>query len=160
MNSLTSYIEAAAVAALAGTGTFVHDSPELATLVLNSAMLPAIIYGESVLEMANTQSRGITATVTIYFGAAVPGAGDDYALDSKTVAAMQLLCNRFIAILDDPMALTKVESQKYVPFHKAYEAMLSGTGCQFRLTVPATPLLVRCLPGAAPVITNMAVAGA
>lgn len=160
MNSLTSYVQSAALAALAGTGSFIHDSPELATLKLNSAQLPAIIYGEPVLKQSDSQARGITATVTIFFASTTPGLGDDYDASLQTIATMQLLCNQFLAILDGPMALTKVENITRGDLFKVYEAVLDGVTCQFTLTVPVAPLVVRCLPGAAPVITNFTAVGA
>ena len=145
MNSLTSYIEAAAVAALAGTGTFVHDSPELATLVLNSAMLPAIIYGEPTLAQADASSRVETSTVTLYFATSKPGAGDSAALHYGAVAQMDALKHRFFSLLDSS-PYVRIDALKATPFANAYEAMLDGVGCQFLLTVPSAPLVVRCLP--------------
>ena len=165
-STLANHIEAAALFALAGTGTFIHESQAQATLTANYAALPAIVYGTATLSQALASSRVESATVTVYFADATPGAGDDADATHATQDRMQLLRRRFLAALDAG-PLVQVEGIKATPHEAIYEAMLDGVGCQFTLTVPAAPLLVPCLPGAivvppvplAPRITNFVAVG-
>lgn len=159
MNSLDQYIAAAALAALQGTGSFLHESQGQATLTANYAALPVIVYGTATASQPQASSRVEAATVTVYFAAATPGPGDNAAATHATQERMQALARRFLAALDAG-PLVQVEGIKATPMAGIYEAVLDGIGCQFTLTVPAGSLVAACLPGAVvpvprPTITNL-----
>ena len=159
MNSIDQHLSDAATAALAGTGAFIHESQGQATLTANYAALPVIVYGTATTSQQQASSRVEVAAITVYFADATPGAGDDAAATHATQDRMQQLKRRFLAALD-AAPLVQVDGIKATPMAGIYEAVLDGVGCQFLLTVPSAPLVVRCLPGAAPVITNFTAAGA
>ena len=144
MTSPAAYIQAAALAALNGTGTFAHESNAQATLTLNAAALPAIIYGTATVGQPRPDSRAESTTATVYFADATPGPGDDAAATYATQERMQGLKRRFLAALD-AYPLAQVDGIKATPFAVTYEAMLDGVGAQFTLTVPAGSLVEACL---------------
>ena len=149
MTSLDTCIAAAATAALAGAGSFIHESQAQATLAANNAPLPAIIYATATTSQQAASSRVEAATVTVYFAAATAGAGDNAAATYDTQQQMHQLKRRFLAALDTG-ALVQVDGIKATPMAGLYEAVLDGVGCQFTLTVPAAPLLPACLPACLP----------
>lgn len=156
MSTLDQYIAAAAATALAGVGSFIHESQAQATLTANYAALPAIVYGTATLSQALTSSRVESATVTVYFADATPGLGDDAAAIYATQARMHTLKRRFLAALDAG-PLVQIDAIRATPQAAIYEAMLDGIGCQFTHTVPANGLLLACLPGyVAPVVVPAA----
>lgn len=144
MSTLDQTIAAAAAYALAGVGSFIHESQAQATLQANYAALPAIVYGTATVSQTLASSRVEAANVTVYFADATPGLGDDAAATYATQDRMQALKRRFLAALDaDP--LVQVEGLRAAPMAGIYEAMLDGIGCQYTLTVPAPSLVVACL---------------
>ena len=159
MSALIQYIEAAATTALQGVGSFIHEAQGQATLTANYAALPVIVYGTATTSQQQASSRVESAQLTVYFGDATPGAGDDAAATYATQERMQQLKRRFLAALDTGL-LVQVDGIKATPMAGIYEAVLDGIGCQFTLTVPADALIVACLPGAvvpapSPTITNL-----
>ena len=145
MSSLDQSIAAAAAYALAGVGSFIHESQAQATLTANYAALPAIVYGAATTSQPLPGSRVESATLTVYFADATPGAGDDAAATYATQDRMQLLKRRFLAALDAG-PLVQLDGIRATPMAGIYEAVLDGIGCQFTLSVPAPPLLAACLP--------------
>lgn len=156
MSTLDQTIAAAAAYALAGVGSFIHESQAQATLTANYAALPAIVYGTATVSQTLASSRVEAANVTVYFADATPGLGDDAAATYATQDRMQALKRRFLAALDAG-PLVQLDSIKANPFAVGYEAMLDGLGCQFTLTLPAgvycPPRVVVPAP-VAPTITN------
>lgn len=145
MTSPAAYLQAAAAAALAGAGTFLHYRPEQATLELNSAPLPAIVYSDLTVSQATSTSRTESAPVRLYFATSRPGHGDDPEAGNAAVADMRALAARFMGALDSSH-LTDIAGLRATPFYNAYEAELDGVGFEFTLTVPASSLRVACPP--------------
>ena len=166
MNSHAEYIQAAALFALAGTGSFLRESAAMATLDINSAALPVIVLADYTTTQLNENSKVQAAALTIWFGDATPGPGDDAAARHVTETRMSRLKDRLLAALSaEP--LTERLNEKASGMPSMFEAMLDGIGCQFTLTVPPGSLPLACLPGAivvppvplAPRITNFVVTG-
>jgi hypothetical protein len=144
-SSPTQYLQAAALAALAGVGSFFHERPEQAGLDLNTAVLPAIIFRDYTVSQSTPTANTETAPVLLYFATSRPGQGDDPAAGNAAVAAMQALAARFMAALDSS-DFTQIVGLKANPFYNAYAAELDGVGFEFTLTVPAASLHLPCPP--------------
>ncbi len=134
MSSPAEYIQAAAL--IAGAGTFLHERREQVTLTANSCALPAIVLYDYTTSQASANSRVGTAPVTLYFGDARPGQGDDAAAQNEVVERMRTLAKTFLAALNTS-PLVQLENLRETPFYNAYEAELDGVGVQFTLTVPS-----------------------
>ena len=144
MINIDQTIAAAAAYALAGVGSFIHESQAQATLTANYTALPAIVYGTATVSQTLASSRVEAANVTVYFADATPGLGDDAAATYATQDRMQALKRRFLAALDAG-PLVQVDGLRATPMAGIYEAMLDGIGCQYTLTIPAPSLVVACL---------------
>ena len=161
MTSLDQHLSDAATAALAGTGTFIHESQVEATLTANYAGFPVIVYDTPVRKQARPGIGVKTAQMTLFFLDATPGAGDNAAARYATQDRMELLCTRFTALLDLSNDV-EITDEVVLPRGGMYESMLDGVLFQFAFKVKASAAIVACLPGAivvppvplAPPITN------
>ena len=137
-------LEAAALLALSGTGSFLYQSAEQAELSAQDHALPLIVCYDFTTSQASPNSRTESAALTLYFADARPGQGDDPAAHHATTAAMEALKRRFLAALDaGPLA--QLDGIRATPFAGYTSSELDGIGCQFTLTVPAAALVVACL---------------
>lgn len=139
MTSLTEHIEAAATAALAGTGTYLRESAEQATLDTSGLPAPFIVCGDYTTSQAGPESRTESAFLTLYFADTRTGQGDSPEAHQAAVARMEVLKRRFLTALDaSPRAM--LTGIKATPFEGAYAAELDGVGVQLTLAVPAVAL--------------------
>lgn len=138
------YLAAAATTALAGTGTYLRETPEQATLDTSSLPAPFIVCGEYTTTQARPDSRVSGAAVSLYFCDVVPGQGDDPAAHFAAVARMEQLKQRFLAALD-AYPLAQLDGIRATPMSGIYAAMLDGVGVQLTLTVPAASTVAACV---------------
>ena len=144
MTSPASYLAAAALSALNGTGTFIRQSAEQAELTAQTAPTPHIVLYDYTTSQASTFGRTEGAAITLYFADARPGNTDDAAQHHAAVERMTLLKRRFLAALD-ASPFVQVDAMRATPFANFTSSQLDGVGCQFTLTVPAGSLVVACL---------------
>jgi len=149
MPSFSDYIQAAALQALGGAGTFAQETREQATLTANSNALPLIVFGDFTTSQKGTSGLA-RADLSLFFGDARPGEGDDPEADLAAITRMDTLKRRFLGALD-ANALVEVTNMRATPFRNVYEAELVGVGVQLTLGIPAASLLAYCLPDPPPV---------
>ena len=133
------YLEAAALLALNGVGTFLYQSAEQAELSAQDHPLPLIVCYDFTTSQARADSRTESAGLTLYFADARPGSSDDDQQHHAAVNRMEQLKRRLLAALD-ARPLAQLDGIRATPFSNYTSSELDGVGCQFTLTVPAGAL--------------------
>ena len=115
MSTPAATVQTAALAALAGVGTFARTTRERATLVANGAAMPLILLYPHKEKTSYTTKEHITSTMEVYFCDLVPGPGDSDPAYFATSDRLFTLKNKLLAALYD-MPLTAVAwSKSLVP---------------------------------------------
>lgn len=149
MSNLTFALQAAALTALNGSGSFLYQSAEQAELSAQDHALPLIVCYDFTTSQTGPASRVEAAGLTLYFADARPGASDDPVEHHAAVARMEALKRRFLAALDAG-PLVQLDGIRATPFTGYTSSELDGVGCQLTLTVPAASLCVTAAPAPAP----------
>lgn len=153
MNSLAQTIAAAANSVLAGSGTYLRETPTFVGIDTSQGLLPPFIIcadftTTSVITPVGKEFDSTTATV--FFADARPGVGDDEQAHAQTALRMESLQSLFFAELLRQDYQTPNRSR--TELRDVYAAMLDGVGAKFTISIPARSLEPTCNP---PILRNV-----